>query len=52
MFLIHIASSNIMILAELWYHTAIICAKENVLTQLKLEQVEILYVTTSSTTTI
>ena len=26
---IYIASSNIMVLAKPWYHTAIICAKEN-----------------------
>ena len=31
-----------MVLAKLWYHTAMICAKENVLPQLKIVEKMIL----------
>ena len=38
-----------MVLAKRWYHTTIICIKENVFTQLKIvKKLEIVYVTTSS----
>ena len=48
MFLNPSASSNIMVLAKPWHHTAIICAKKSFNTIKNCKKIEILYVTTSS----